>query len=72
MAGYSKVKRCYAQAALNGWQYVWIDSCCIDNTSSLELSEAINSLFRCYAFYRAYSPLSECLVRCGIFKGLHV
>jgi hypothetical protein len=26
----------------------WIDSCCIDKTSSAELSEAINSMFRWY------------------------
>lgn len=29
-----------------GW--VWIDTCCIDKTSSSELSEAINSMFRWY------------------------
>ena len=26
----------------------WIDSCCIDKSSSAELSEAINSMFRWY------------------------
>lgn len=72
MAGYSKIKGCYAQAALDGWQYAWIDSCCIDKTSSSELSEAINSMFRWYAFSRVYSPLSKCLASCGIFKGLPV
>jgi hypothetical protein len=30
----------------SSWQ--WIDSCCIDKTSSAELSEAINSMFRWY------------------------
>lgn len=30
------------------YQWVWIDSCCIDKTSSTELSEAINSMFRWY------------------------
>ncbi|KAL8654061.1 MAG: hypothetical protein Q9210_001730 [Variospora velana] len=29
-------------------RYVWIDTCCIDKTSSAELSEAINSMFRWY------------------------
>lgn len=29
-------------------QYVWVDTCCIDKTSSSELSEAINSMFRWY------------------------
>ncbi|KAK3905972.1 HET-domain-containing protein [Staphylotrichum tortipilum] len=28
--------------------YVWIDTCCIDKSSSAELSEAINSMFRWY------------------------
>ena len=32
-----------------GYDYIWIDSCCIDKTSSTELSEAINSMFTCYA-----------------------
>ena len=34
---------------LNGYRYIWIDSCCIDKSSSSELSEAINSM---YAWYR--------------------
>ncbi|KAM5534112.1 hypothetical protein V8D89_012293 [Ganoderma adspersum] len=41
----------------HGYRYIWIDSCCIDKTSSSELSEAINSMHRwyrdasvCYAF----------------------
>ena len=29
-----------------GYQYIWIDSCCIDKASSSELSEAII----CYAY----------------------
>ncbi|KAL2148946.1 hypothetical protein VTH82DRAFT_1632 [Thermothelomyces myriococcoides] len=29
-------------------QYVWVDTCCIDKTSSTELSEAINSMFAWY------------------------
>ncbi|KAF1973129.1 HET-domain-containing protein, partial [Bimuria novae-zelandiae CBS 107.79] len=29
--------------------YVWIDSCCIDKSSSAELSEAINSMYAWYA-----------------------
>ncbi|KAH7364549.1 hypothetical protein BKA65DRAFT_371585, partial [Rhexocercosporidium sp. MPI-PUGE-AT-0058] len=36
------------QALSDGWEWVWIDSCCIDKTSSAELSEAINSMFRWY------------------------
>lgn len=29
-------------------RYIWVDTCCIDKTSSAELSEAINSMFRWY------------------------
>ncbi|KAK0712058.1 hypothetical protein B0H67DRAFT_518816 [Lasiosphaeris hirsuta] len=35
-------------AAAHGFDYVWIDTCCIDKTSSAELSEAINSMYRWY------------------------
>lgn len=47
--GYSKVELCCKQARLHGYQYVWIDTCCIDKRSSAELSEAINSMYRWYA-----------------------
>ncbi|KAF4636394.1 hypothetical protein G7Y89_g1702 [Cudoniella acicularis] len=46
--GFSKIKGCCAQAVLDGWEYAWVDSCCIDKTSSAELSEAINSMFQWY------------------------
>lgn len=29
-------------------RYVWVDTCCIDKTSSTELQEAINSMYRWY------------------------
>lgn len=47
-AGYDKLQRCCKVAAADGLEYVWIDTCCIDKTSSSELSEAINSMFRWY------------------------
>tara|TARA_R110002060_G_scaffold51507_6_gene62498 strand:- start:924 stop:2621 length:1698 start_codon:yes stop_codon:yes gene_type:complete len=47
-AGYEKIQRCCAQAASDGFPYVWIDTCCIDKTNSVELSEAINSMYRWY------------------------
>ncbi len=40
---------CCEQAMKDGLQYAWIDTCCIDKTSSVELSEAINSMFQWYA-----------------------
>ncbi len=48
-AGYAKIKGCCRQAQEDGLAYAWVDTCCIDKTSSAELSEAINSMFRWYA-----------------------
>jgi len=48
MAGYAKVEGCCAQAKRDGFNYVWIDTCCIDKTSSAELSEAINTMYQWY------------------------
>ena len=45
---YSKIAACCALASSRGFQWVWIDTCCIDKSSSAELSEAINSMFRWY------------------------
>jgi Heterokaryon incompatibility protein (HET) len=41
-AGYSKIISSCRQAFEDGWQYIWIDTCCIDKSSSTELTEAIN------------------------------
>ncbi|KAL5365502.1 ankyrin repeat-containing domain protein [Aspergillus floccosus] len=46
--GYRKIQECCATAAINNYQYLWADTCCIDKTSSAELSEAINSMYRWY------------------------
>lgn len=46
--GYKKIRFCARQAALNRLQYFWMDTCCIDKSSSAELHEAINSMFRWY------------------------
>jgi hypothetical protein len=47
-AGYKKIKYACRHALREGLDYVWVDTCCIDKTSSVELSEAINSMFRWY------------------------
>jgi len=46
--GFDKIKRCCEIATSDGLKYAWIDTCCIDKTSSSELSEAINSMYRWY------------------------
>ena len=43
-----KFKGCCKQAKKDGLLYVWIDTCCIDKANSVELSEAINSMFQWY------------------------
>ena len=57
MKGYQKVQKSCERARSDSLDYIWIDTCCIDKTSSAELSEAINSMFkwyersaRCYAY----------------------
>ncbi|KAI0192413.1 heterokaryon incompatibility protein-domain-containing protein [Astrocystis sublimbata] len=46
--GFRKIKFCCDQAAKDGLEWAWADSCCIDKSSTAELSEAINSMFRWY------------------------
>jgi hypothetical protein len=48
LAGFSKIQNCCRQAIQDGLDYAWVDTCCIDKTSSAELQEAINSMFRWY------------------------
>ncbi|KAI1773944.1 heterokaryon incompatibility protein-domain-containing protein [Hypoxylon cercidicola] len=58
--GFIKIRGCCAQATKDGFDWVWIDTCCIDKTSSAELSEAINSMYRWYAESRVcYIYLSD-------------
>ncbi|USP80468.1 hypothetical protein yc1106_07742 [Curvularia clavata] len=55
--GFDKINKTCEQAICDGFDWCWIDTCCIDKTSSAELSEAINSMFtwykqsaKCYAY----------------------
>lgn len=55
--GYRKLFNCCKQAHQDGLSYAWVDTCCINKTSSAELSEAITSMYAyyerssiCYAF----------------------
>ena len=58
-----KIRDACAVARKDGYRYIWIDSCCIDKTSSSELSEAINSMYPwyegadvCYAYLADVPP----------------
>jgi hypothetical protein len=46
--GFQKLLFCSKQAKHDGLQYFWIDTCSIDQTNHVELSEAINSMYRWY------------------------
>ena len=46
--GFKKISGCCTLAAAEGWQFLWVDTCCIDKSSSAELTEAINSMYKWY------------------------
>ncbi|OAA53920.1 het domain containing protein [Niveomyces insectorum RCEF 264] len=46
--GFHKISLACMQATKDGLRHVWVDTNCIDKTSSAELSEAINSMFAWY------------------------
>jgi hypothetical protein len=48
MKGYLKIENSARLAKKKGFDYIWIDTCCIDKSSSAELTEAINSMFHWY------------------------
>lgn len=45
---FQKIEKCCIKALEWGLEWVWMDTCCIDQTSSAELSEAINSMYQWY------------------------
>ncbi|OCK87344.1 HET-domain-containing protein, partial [Cenococcum geophilum 1.58] len=60
--GHAKLKGCCQKGAEDGFDWAWIDTCCIDKSSSAELSEAINSMYEwykkstiCYAYLQDVS-----------------
>jgi hypothetical protein len=59
-AGWKKIEFCANQAAADGLQYFWVDTCCIDKKNAVELGAAINSMFRWYQnAARCYVYLSD-------------
>ena len=64
--GYEKIRFCGEQAARDGLQYIWVDTCCIDKSNGVELQHSINSMFRwyrdstkCYVFLTDVSVASN-------------
>jgi Heterokaryon incompatibility protein (HET) len=48
ISGYKKLRFCAEQAARDGLQHFWVDTCCIDKSNAVELQEAITSMFAWY------------------------
>jgi len=59
-AGFKKIAFVCNEAKSTGIDHAWVDTCCIDKSSSAELSEAINSMFRWYSKAKiCYAYLSD-------------
>lgn len=63
---FAKLEGACHLAAKQKYEYIWIDTCCIDKSSSAELSEAINSMYWwygqavvCYAYLSDMESLSQ-------------
>ncbi|OTA54508.1 HET-domain-containing protein [Hypoxylon sp. EC38] len=58
--GFGKIAATCSRAQAEGIPYAWVDTCCIDKTSSAALSEAINSMFQWYRdSFICYAYLSD-------------
>lgn len=71
-AAFQKCNFACEQTLADGLEFLWIDTCCIDKSSSAELSEAINSMFEwyrgavvCYAYLEDYMAEKD---DCGSLK----
>ncbi|KAE9371893.1 hypothetical protein N431DRAFT_317458, partial [Stipitochalara longipes BDJ] len=65
-----KIDGCCEKALQDGLRYVWVDTCCIDKSSSAELSEAINSMWYWYGqSRRCYAYLSDVPVGINVATG---
>ncbi|KAF2729085.1 WD40 repeat-like protein [Polyplosphaeria fusca] len=63
--GYEKIQFCAEQATRDGLEHFWVDTCCINQADSVELSQAITSMFdwyrnaaRCYVYLSDVSGFS--------------
>ncbi|KZL67049.1 het domain-containing protein [Colletotrichum incanum] len=67
-SGFDKIVQTAQLAKAKRLRYAWVDTCCIDKTSSAELSEAINSMFRWYQDSKiCFAFLSDVVLQTGNF-----
>ncbi|KAJ4988020.1 hypothetical protein SVAN01_06432 [Stagonosporopsis vannaccii] len=61
--GFVKLAFCQNRTKVDNLNFFWVDTCCIDKSSSAELTEAINSMYRWYqGAARCYVFLSDVTV----------
>ena len=66
---YDKIQQSCRQPVAQECGYIWIDTCCIDKSSSAELSEAINSMYSWYEKAKTcYAYLADVPATSGIEK----
>ena len=65
-SGSRKIRNACAEAVKDRWEYIWVDTCCINKESSAELSEAINAMYQwyeasevCYVYLSDVSPSAK-------------
>ncbi|KAF2760196.1 hypothetical protein EJ05DRAFT_525300 [Pseudovirgaria hyperparasitica] len=66
-SGYGKLLWISQQAARDGLEWFWVDTCCINRQSNAELAEAVNSMFhwfrnstKCYVYPPDVMTSQEC------------
>lgn len=66
---------CFRQAKNDGLQYIWCDTCCIKKSDSVELSEAITSMYKwykgfeiCYAYLEDVTKDDDPKEPCSMFR----
>ena len=65
-SSHPKIRQACSLAELHGYKWLWVDTSCINKSSSADLSEAINSMYRyyslasiCYAYLRDVPPATD-------------
>lgn len=70
-SGYAKILKACEVSKNAGHQYIWIDTCCIDQSSSSDQSEAINSMFRWYQNAKVcFAHLEDLPPRCNLDESM--
>ena len=66
LPGFAKISKFCERARSESLEFAWIDTCCIDKSSSAELSEAINAMYEwyrrasvCYVYLSDVSVLAQ-------------